>query len=66
MLYPVKQGEELPVKQIKSLGDNNFEILFKDGSKDVVQFTLGKQYINSLKWSSLDANGTLKSNIIIE
>ncbi|MBR4370948.1 MAG: hypothetical protein IKS92_07870, partial [Victivallales bacterium] len=66
LLYPVKKGEELSVKQIKSLGDNNFEILFKDGSKHAVQFTLGKQYLDSLKWSSFDQNGKLTSSIVVE
>ena len=66
LLYPVRAGEELPVKQIKSLGGNSFEIIFKDGSKHAVQFTLGKQYLDSLKWSSFDQNGKLASSIVIE
>ena len=66
LLYPVRAGEELPVKQIKSLGGNSFEIIFKDGSKHAVQFTLGKQYLDSLKWSSFDQNGKLTSSIVIE
>ena len=51
---------------VQASGDWTLEILFKDGSKHAVQFALGKQYLDSLKWSSFDQNGKLTSSIVIE
>lgn len=47
LLFPIRADEVLPVSEVKTMGENQYDILYKDGTKDSVVFTLDEE--NCLK-----------------
>ncbi|MDD6472162.1 MAG: heparinase II/III family protein [Bacteroidales bacterium] len=51
LLYPLKEGEELPIKSIKAKG-NLFEIVYKNGEKESFSLELEGNKLKTLNYSS--------------
>ena len=66
LLCPVKSHNYLNINKINRINENCFELLFADGVRHTIRFTLGDRYLKSLEWKSFDPDGTLTSSIVIE
>ncbi|MBR4517949.1 MAG: alginate lyase family protein [Victivallales bacterium] len=66
LIYPVKAQDKLPIKKIRRLDERSFELLFHDGTRHAIQFSLGNQHLKSLRWNAFDQHGTQTSCIVIE
>lgn len=56
LLYPMKQGESLPLQSVNVKEDNTIEVEYKNGDKDVIQFAADNKQLNQLKVTSIKNN----------
>jgi hypothetical protein len=51
LLWPVKAGEECPVSSVKSAGDGNYTVSFKDGSVMTVKLKVSGNSLGRLSYT---------------
>lgn len=61
LFYPMKAGESLPVSGIKASGNSKYEILFKDGRRDIVELSLENKRLKTLQYTIISSGGETKT-----
>jgi chondroitin AC lyase len=66
LLYPLKQNEKFPVASIKAINATSFEVAFNNGEKLIVDFTMGRNCIQTLNYTIVGKNKKSVKNEVIK